>query len=638
MVTEDWLKSEYTVLLSGYISWPDEAEKDTFHVGVLSSGGIYTQLSLKSQFQTLKNRPFRVSNYRKLKQLRSAPSLDILYVGEEKNRSLRRIYSLYEEKPVLLITDSAKNTQYTMLNLLGMNLAGDKPFWINKTLIDRAGLKVSPKILLIGGNEEDLRDIYRELEAEGDRMRSALDTLNLELARKQKKLAESQQRIESQSIEVQNLVQEIDRQTAQLTTLSDSVDLKQMDLVEKVRLLGAQEERIKLRESEIEGLNRQVTEKEQEIAERSKMIRKQLENIEKQSDMIEEQGKILDNQKIQIERQKMVLWFFLILSGLILGTGFFIFRAYRIKKRANRILKEKNQVIEEQNQNILNQKEEIETQRDRLQKVNVRIERQNENITASIYYALTIQQAMLPDTDEMNRLYESFIIYLPKDIVSGDFYWFARRGRNKSGERSCYYAVVDCTGHGVPGGFLSMIGARILDAIVNEQKITQTDEILELMDKRVRQALNQNKSDNEDGMDVCLCKFTSQDGEDKDQNVYLSFSGARRPLFLLRRGKEIEMVRGDRRTIGGKHFNPNPFTKYELSLKRGDRLYLTSDGLMDQHSPEREKFGRVRFMSLMNEHADLDLHSQQDKLEEEIFRFMRKEKQRDDITILGINL
>ena len=156
------------------------------------------------------------------------------------------------------------------------------------------------------------------------------------------------------------------------------------------------------------------------------------------------------------------------------------------------------------------------------------------------------------------------------------------------------------------------------------------------MDKHIRKALNQNKTDNDDGMDVCLCKVTHQD--DDDPNIYLSFSGARRALFLVRQGKEVEMIRGDRRTVGGRYFSPIPFSKNELSLKRGDRIYLTSDGLMDQHSPEREKFGTKRFIAFLNENNSLGMNEQHVKLEEEMIGFMKLEKQRDDITIMGIKL
>jgi len=634
-VTEEWLKSEYTILLAGYISWPDEEDIDTFKIGVLASHSVYTQISLKSEVQTLKGKPFRVSYFKSKRDLRP---VNILYIDEKKNNSLKKIVNQFREQPVLIVTDSLNNPDMTMINLLGMNLGGDKPFQLNKINIDNAGLKVSPKILFVGGNENDLRDIYRELADEGNKLRADLDTLSRDLEQKQKELAESERRLEDRSKEIGRLVSEIELQTGELTTLSDSVDLKQMDLVDKIRLLANQEDRIKLREEEINSLNSEIREKEAEIKERSGLIGQQMESIRSQSRMMEEQQNILDSQRIQIERQKMVLWFFLILSVLILGLGFMSFRAYQIKKRANRILREKNRVIQEQKSDILNQKEEIQTQRDELQKVNKKIERQHENITASIYYALTIQQAMLPDVDELKKYFESFIIYMPKDIVSGDFYWFARRRKKKTHEHSYYLAVVDCTGHGVPGGFLSMIGARMLDAIVNEHKIDQTHEILEMMDKRIRKALNQHKTDNDDGMDVCLCKITHPDEEEEDPTIYLSFSGARRSLFLMRQGQEVEVIRGDRRTIGGKHFNPNPFSKNELALKSGDRIFLTSDGLMDQHSPEREKFGSRRFIAFLNGSGSLDMNEQHDKLEDEIYGFMKLEKQRDDITIMGIKL
>ena len=634
-VTEEWLKSEYTLLLAGYISWPDEAEIDTFQIGVLASQPIYVQMSLKSGLDSLKNKPFHVSYYKSLKDIQS---VDILYVDERKNNSLKKIFNKIEGQKVLVVTDSAKTLDFTMINILGMNLAGSKPFQLNKLNIDNAGLKVDPKILFVGGSEDDLRDIYRELKVEEDAMRAELDSLNQEMVQKKKELAESEQKLEQRSIEVEMLVNEIDLQTEQLTTLSDSVNLKQMDLIDKIRLLADQEKRVKQREAEINTLNLDIREKEADIADRSKLIDKQLENIGLQKAMMNDQQKILDSQKIKIERQKMVLIFFLILSVLILGLGFVSYRAYQIKKRANRILHDKNKLIGEQKSNIINQKEEIQTQRDELQEVNKKIEKQNLNITDSIYYALTIQQAMLPDVDEMKKLFDGFIVYLPKDIVSGDFYWFTHQRKKKTRERSYYLAAVDCTGHGVPGGFLSMIGARALEAIVNEYRIDKTDEILEFMDKRIRSALNQHKTSNDDGMDVCLCKITPASEDPDEKEVYLSFSGARRPLFLVRSGNEVEVIRGDRRTIGGKHFNPNPFSKNELALKKGDRIYLTSDGLMDQHSKTREKYGTRRFIEFLNKTKNIGMNEQQTKLEEEIMEFMKLEKQRDDITIMGIKL
>jgi serine phosphatase RsbU (regulator of sigma subunit) len=139
-------------------------------------------------------------------------------------------------------------------------------------------------------------------------------------------------------------------------------------------------------------------------------------------------------------------------------------------------------------------------------------------------------------------------------------------------------------------------------------------------------------------MDVCLCRLTYPAEEAGEDRIYLSFSGARRSLFIVREGQDAEVISGVRRTVGGKYFNPTPFLKNELSLHRGDRIYLTSDGLMDQHSPSREKFGTPRFIRFLNRSRTLGIQEQRAELEQAIYRFMNPELQRDDITIMGLKL
>jgi len=525
-----------------------------------------------------------------------------------------------------------------MINLLAMNLGG-KPFEINKPNIDAAGLTVSEKILAVGGSEDDLRSIYRESERELEKLKLDISELNDELRQKEAELKNSMVELQLRMDEIDILNAEISRQTNQLDGLAVDVDLKQKDLIEKTGQLMQQEVRIAAMEEEIDQLNGEISSREQEILTRSETEAEQQKNIREQKVLMNEQQAILDEQNLQIEWQKNVLIFFIILSVLVLMMGFFIYRAYRIKKRANRILREKNRIIQDQKAVLTNQKEEISNQRDQLQRINVEIEKQNEDITASIYYALTIQQAMLPDEDEIKKFFDTFIIYYPKDIVSGDFYWFSHLGKKKSGEETSFIAVVDCTGHGVPGGFLSMIGARLLSAIINENKVYETDMILEIMDKRIRQALNQHKTQNDDGMDLSLCRIVRIPGDHKEKPViYLSFSGARQNMFLVRNNQPVEIVRATRRSIGGKHFIPEPFTKHDLVLEAGDQIYLGTDGLVDQHSPSRTRFGSPRFIQILNDHKEMTQEVQKQKLEEEMIGFMKTEKQRDDITILGIKL
>ena len=628
-----WLKAEYIVVLTSYFTWPDEAALDTFRIGILGADEVYSMLGLKQDLDTLKDMPVSVEHYWKV---RDVPGSQVLYIGKERLSSLKKAYKRFNDQPVLIITDSSANYNYTMLNLLGRSR---KPFEINKDNIDNAGLTVSYKILAVGGREDDLRLLVREAEKLLGVLSSNLDSIQNDLSERQEELAETSLKLDKRTEEIEMMNQAIDHQTEQLSHLSEDVDLKKLDLEQKIHLLGSQEERIQEKEQEILDLNRDIADKETALIGQMEILDERKQKSEAQQEMINKQEERIRIQSDTIEQQKLLLGFFLILSLLILTMIFLIYRAYRVKKRANRILREKNRIIQEQNKAISSQKEEIETQRDQLQDINRKIERQNDNIRASISYGLTIQQAILPDLKEIQRLFESFILFYPKDIVSGDFYWFSNLGRDRAGDETIFIAAIDCTGHGVPGAFLSMIGSRMLSAIVNESKVRETDTILELMDKRLRHALNQHKSENDDGMDICLCKIIRKDEKkDKYQPVYLSFSGAKRSLFLKREGKAVEIVKGDRRTTGGGHFNPNPFSKHELLLQKGDRIYLTTDGLMDQHSPSREKYRSKRFVEFLNLYANLPMSEQQTRLEDELLAYISTENQTDDITVMGLKL
>ncbi len=635
IIPDAWLKSEFIVLLSAHVSWPEEAAMDTFRIGVLGAEKVYSMLDMKAGLDSFKNKPVTVSHFRRT---RDVGNVQVLFLGKERQASLKKIFRKFRAEPVLIITDSALNYDYTMLNLLGRSMAG-KPFEINKANIDNAGLFLSREIVRVGGREDDLRLMVLESDKLREKLAGDLDSLQNVLRERQEELAETSQKLDQRTEEINLLNHSIDEQTEQLSSLTNEVDLKQRDLEEKIRLLGSREARIREREQEILKLNEDIEKLEKVLKAGDRYKIERARKIAEQELKLNEQEEKIITQLRLIEQQKLLLLFFLILSTLILVLIFFIYRAYRVKKRANRILREKTRIIQDQNRAISSQKEEIETQRDQLQYINREIERQNENIKASISYGLTIQQAILPDLKEMERLFESFVLFYPKDIVSGDFYWFSNLGRNRAGEKTVFVAAIDCTGHGVPGAFLSMIGSRMLSAIVNESKVRETDTILELMDKRLRQALNQPKSENDDGMDICLCKIIRKDERGGiNPPVYLSFSGAKRSLFLLREGREVEIIKGDRRTTGGGLFNPNPFTKHELSLQMGDRIYLTTDGLMDQHSPDRIRYRAKRFVAFINKYGHLPMREQHKRLAEELKLYQSTENQTDDITVVGLKL
>lgn len=263
------------------------------------------------------------------------------------------------------------------------------------------------------------------------------------------------------------------------------------------------------------------------------------------------------------------------------------------------------------------------------------INTKNQHINSSIRYAQNIQKAILPIKKAIDQHFESFIIFRPKDVVSGDFYWYSHLPAVENLTAKTFIAVVDCTGHGVPGAFMSLIGNRLLNEIVNERKVTNPRKILELLNKGVIAALKQDQTDNNDGLDICLCCFE----KNEEAKTMITFSGAKRPLIYYSQ-QQIQLLRGDRKSIGGikSKRNKTEFTNQELILQKGDIAYLTSDGLIDQNAKNRKRFGTLRFIKLLKNNAKLSLEDQKHEIENALDFYQNKEEQRDDITVIGLKI
>ncbi|MBK7129388.1 MAG: GAF domain-containing protein [Crocinitomicaceae bacterium] len=255
------------------------------------------------------------------------------------------------------------------------------------------------------------------------------------------------------------------------------------------------------------------------------------------------------------------------------------------------------------------------------------IEEKNKNITDSIIYAKRIQDATLPAKDLVKSYLEnSFVLFKPKDIVSGDFYWIERV------QNLILFAVVDCTGHGVPGAFLSLIGHNSLNQIVNELKIYQPNKILEELNRIVSKTLHNSteKGTNiKDGMDMAICSLNLDTNE-------LQFAGAFNPLYLVRNG-EMEEIKGDKFPIGA-GFSQNPeFTNNLIQLQEGDCIYLFSDGYADQFGgPKGKKFKYSRFKEILVEIHQKEMAEQHDILHALIEEWQGDLEQIDDVCVIGI--
>jgi ligand-binding sensor domain-containing protein/serine phosphatase RsbU (regulator of sigma subunit) len=298
-----------------------------------------------------------------------------------------------------------------------------------------------------------------------------------------------------------------------------------------------------------------------------------------------------------------------------------------IKERTLEVL-EINEELNQQNQNLAVQRDEIQTQKDEIQE-------QKQAMTDSIEYAKRIQTATLPPDEVLKYLFpKHFVLYRPLQIVSGDFYWLAQK------EGKIIVAVADCTGHGVPGAFMSMLGSSLLNDIVNNMNKLQANLILNELRDRVILSLRQTGEADEarDGMDITLCVL------DREQ-MELQFSGAHNPLYHIRDGKLTE-VKADSMPIGISSEAGKSFTNHQLSLKKDDALYLFSDGYADQAGGEkRKRFMTSRLKSLLLEIQDKIMFDQKAVLERRLNEWMghtglydQEYEQIDDIVVMGIKV
>lgn len=262
-----------------------------------------------------------------------------------------------------------------------------------------------------------------------------------------------------------------------------------------------------------------------------------------------------------------------------------------------------------------------------------KIEDKQKQLLDSLRYAEQIQEAILPTKEDLYSYFENhFAIYRPSQLVSGDFYWVTRR------KNRIFIAVADCTGHGVPGAFMSMIGHSLLNKIVVQSKVLEPATILEVLHMEIQEALQQGKGKmNEDGMDVAICSIEMDTGENEQRKVI--FAGARQGIAYTNEGALLYLP-GTKRSIGGKKSSKSSkaFEAHTLKLKRGENIYLFSDGWADQHNKEGKKYGRKNVIKQLTHISRAPFNLQQDLIQEELLRHQGEQDQRDDITFLGVKI
>lgn len=292
------------------------------------------------------------------------------------------------------------------------------------------------------------------------------------------------------------------------------------------------------------------------------------------------------------------------------------------------VLAIRNEEIMQQKEEIEAQRDEIEAQRDELEKQNAHIALQNKEITASIVYAKRIQTAVMPTESEIQQIMpDGFIYFKPRDIVSGDFYWASQR-KDKT-----IIVAADCTGHGVPGAFMSMLGISFLNEIITEQEFPKANEILNELRQNVLNTLSQKVEnvDMQDGMDIALVIIDKKE-------MQAEFAGAFNPMILIRNG-ELHEVPADRMPIGSHVFERESFKNNVIKIYKNDAIYLFSDGFISQFGgAEDRKFNSKAFRQLLVNIHTRPMLEQRKVLDSTMTNWMGDKEQMDDILVIGVRV
>lgn len=336
-----------------------------------------------------------------------------------------------------------------------------------------------------------------------------------------------------------------------------------------------------------------------------RLITEQLEyRYNKKAELAKEE-EIKRNEKVKAdkEKQKQIFLFLVIILVATVIFALFIYRGYLQKQKSNRFITEQNNLIKEKQKEIID----------------------------SINYAKRIQTAILPEMDVFVKSFsDAFALYMPKDIVSGDLYWFAElTTTTKNPIHLKVIAVADCTGHGVPGAFMSMLSVQLLNESVKNPNINSPAELLEYMNRRVITDLRKNNTMQiNDGLDIAVCAL-----ESSNNNLY--YSGANRPLWILR-GGIITEYKPTKAAIGGATAINQNFESTTIALNKGDRVILFTDGITDQFGgTNNKKFTKARLKALIEKNANLSFEQLQVILKDELTRWQGTEEQTDDILIVG---
>ncbi|TAE68528.1 MAG: DUF4154 domain-containing protein [Bacteroidetes bacterium] len=567
---------------------------DEFIVGIIGDDEVVKNMTINLNIERARGKKIIVKNIESFKQIYGVHLLYYSKSGSQKIL-LGRVFREVDGKPIIFVTEEGKDYLQKGTDFNFLNPKGTWRYEINVARLEAKGFTMSEEIKNKAVNiEEQL--IAKQMQ---EKKELIVKVSSAEEARIKAEKAEAERKIAEAEAENNRLVETI----------------KKINPVEQQRLLNKYNE-------VMEGLTKQEQINEfiklESRAEASKMA---AQNAKDKAKRDREFDAANAQQKLIITAGSIAVLFM-----ALVATIFFIFSVKR--KRVIKKLEATQLALSHKIEEINDKNEQIESQNALLISQTSALLESTKKTEDSIRYAYTIQQAMLPPLKKLEKSFpDHFLLYEPKDIVSGDFYWFSELNQYK------FVVVADCTGHGVPGAFMSMIGINLLNEIINQKYIIEPSQILENLHQGIIEGLRQRESNNIDGMDISLIRIEKK----TEQESEMVFGAAKRSIYFTQKGV-LRKLTGDNKYVGGLKKEEKVFTNQIVNIYKGDWVYLFSDGYVDSPNLSKVKLGTLKLEETITQIKSHHKDIQRDVLFETLDKHRGDAKSRDDITFLGIRV
>jgi len=613
--TPDDQKAKLLYEIPKYLLWEDDDEITTIYIGTINCD--------PDLFKTLRRearKPYPgsgtrvvVKDYVTVEDALADPDLNILYTNYSPD--FRKAIEAFKHRPVAIVSDDYIDQRNIMINFVEER-SGQVAFRYSSANLRNVGISVHDNMTKeLHGDDISKEDIINDKEKQLKNTQGELTKKNKELTAKQKMLEEKENEIyeKQHTIEIQN--RNIANQTRAIAEQSRRIEEQKSEMTTLQQQQEQTREELELAAVQLQEKNLEMQEVAQQLDTQKKELEEQQERIKKVNDEISEKERELLAMNIQNEllnHRLLVAWIAIIVFLVML---FVIARFYIAKRKDNKKLAEQNIAIKKASDEISAQKEEISAQ--------------NVKIIESIKYAQNIQRAVMPPMEYFDQyLPDHFILLKPRDIVSGDFYWGTHLGDK------FIFTAADCTGHGVPGAFMSLLGISFLNEITVRMSpdTVSAGEILTQLRHNVMTYLRQSGKEDEqkDGMDMALCVYDREASQ-------LQYAGANNPLLIIRNGEMIQ-VDPDEMPIGYYEGQAEHFTNHVMDIHIGDMTYMFSDGYPDQFgmvNGRRKKYLIKRFRDFLMEIHELDMDTQKQRLDDNLTEWRGELKQLDDVLVFG---